>query len=625
MVKNCRYQYFLNFYYLNNMARIQQLPPHEAQKIAAGEVVDRPANVIKELVENALDAHATQISVWVEDGGKELIRIRDNGHGMSAQDARMCTLNHATSKITSINDLETIETFGFRGEALASITAVAHTKLITQEPEQLSGIALTLECGEIITEEIAAGPTGTDIIIRDLFYNIPARKKFLKARDTEWRAIQQYFYAVCLSYETVDFQLYHEQKLILNCSATTSKQERLAQIFEKSMSQQMLACTTTENTSFSITGFISGTHYARYDRNQIFFFVNKRWIKNHKLSQALMRGYHNCLQPGRYPAAAIFITIDPHLVDINIHPRKEEVQFLHPRIVEVAIETLVKKRLEEYTSDQFKQPTHFVTTQPKLSQDQSISFVTSRNYSQSIQPAPFAKSTYAQHAPAFDAPISYVFPELAQQQIAIAQDTISTQAKLEQATYTILGNLHATYIQLETQEGLVMVDQHAAHERVLYEEFVKRFQGDTTAALIVPEIVTLSENNCATLLTQEKLFQQHGILFEQVGPQQLAVTSIPLFLKNCDYKELFQQVLSWIDEQEVVAPADFFKVISEKLRAQMACKTAIKAGDILTPEATRKLIADLYATERRFSCPHGRPTSWLISRSEIERKFKRKV
>ena len=335
------------------MAKIKQLSPLEAQKIAAGEVVERPANVVKELIENALDAGATAISLYLEDGGKKLIRIVDNGCGMSPEDAHMAIKHHATSKITTVDDLEHIQTFGFRGEALSSIAAVSRLVITTKEASADTGITLEIEESSVIKESIIAANTGTDIAIHDLFYNVPARKKFLKTKETEWRTIVHLFQAMSLTHTNVSFKVFHDDRELYTVPATHSLTDRITQLFEPALSKR---CLTIENSAdrmnLSVSGAITESSYLRYDRSSIFVFVNNRWVKNHKLTQALIKGYQGMLPPQRYPAGCVFITIDPVYVDINIHPRKEEVQFLHPKIVEDLIEEAVRKSLENAHAQQ---------------------------------------------------------------------------------------------------------------------------------------------------------------------------------------------------------------------------------------------------------------------------------
>ncbi len=336
------------------MAKIKQLSPHEAQKIAAGEVVERPANIVKELIENSIDAGATRITVYIEDGGKRLIRVVDNGCGMDLADAQICFDRHATSKITHVDQLESIDTFGFRGEALASIASVSKITLITKEENVLEGTKIIVNTNTIVETNSVACVTGTDISVQNLFDNVPARKKFLKATQTEWRAIQLLFNAFCFDYSHIHFLLFSDGKQILNCPATTILKNRALQLWEPSTHNHLLELQADTNSVISLSGVISDHQHYRYDRSGIYFFVNKRWVKNQHLSSAFIKGYANVLAAGKYPVAAVHITVPSNEVDINIHPRKEEVKFLHPRRVEQALQQAVKATLEKNLSQHLK-------------------------------------------------------------------------------------------------------------------------------------------------------------------------------------------------------------------------------------------------------------------------------
>ncbi len=329
------------------MGIIHKLSSFEAQKIAAGEVVERPYNIVKELLENSLDAGATQITLYIQDGGRQSIRCVDNGCGMTQEDALMSVEHHATSKLTTIDDLETINTFGFRGEALSSICAVSTMTLATQMHNQEHGIQLTFNYGTLKSTEIISRAAGTDIAINTIFDNVPVRKKFLKTRETEWRAIFTLVQAIALAHKHVAFTLYHDNQQALTTYATESLSERVAQIFDRNFSEQFLECASSDQkNNITVSGGITHYQYQRYDRNQQFFFVNKRWVKNYKLGQAFNKGFQNVMPPSRHPAGVIFIELPPGEVDINVHPRKEEVVFLHPRLVELTVEKMVQKRLE---------------------------------------------------------------------------------------------------------------------------------------------------------------------------------------------------------------------------------------------------------------------------------------
>lgn len=604
------------------MARIKQLPPHEAQKIAAGEVVERPANVVKELIENALDAGATTLFISIEDAGKALIRVIDNGCGMSEQDAQLCFAHHATSKINTVEDLPSLLTFGFRGEALSSISAVSQVTLTTKEAEASHGTCVTLEAGSVISQESATCNNGTDIAIRNLFYNVPARKKFLKTRETELRQIVQLFQAYSLDYLNVHFKLISDNNQLFNCPPVTLIDQRIAQLWDHTIAQQMIAITTQDTQrDILVNGMISNHTYARYDRSSIFFFVNKRWVKNHTLSKALLKGYLNVLQPDRYPTGCVFLTINPATVDINIHPRKEEVQFLNPKVVESLIQQSVKTALEEHLSSSLNRKVHLQEDASSFQSARkihtyhhtpthdhshpSLTFV--NNFAHTYAPVP-EKKTFEYHEQK-PLPLPFEHEQM--------QDQKNTN-------YQIIGQLKKTYILIEQEEGLFIVDQHAAHERILYEIFSSRFDEVASIKLMFPQVITLKEAEFHILEAHLEFFKLHHIEIEFFGDNQIIIQSIPSYLKEVPLDSLIQEAIGWIIEFQHLDLEQFSKKINEKLHAQMACKAAVKAGDALTNTQMHQLLDDLSVIENRFTCPHGRPTGWAISLYEIEKKFKRK-
>lgn len=597
------------------MSRIKILPLHEAQKIAAGEVVERPANVLKELLENALDAGASQVTIYIGAGGKQLIRIIDNGCGMSVEDARLCILPHATSKISSVDELDALETFGFRGEALASIAAVSKFKLVTRCADAAEAMQLTIDAGTINKEEIVAANKGTDITIEDLFFNVPARKKFLKTEKTEWHAIQQLIYAYALDYPAVQFTLYHNQQRILSCTSCDTILARAQQIFDHTITERLLPLSDTEQNqhAIKIEGVISDHQYGRYDRSHIYLFVNKRWVKNHKLAQAIIKGYQGVLQQGHYPCAIISITVPLHTVDINIHPRKEEVQFLHPRIVEDHIYALVKKRLENHIAERLQVPRvshvayqaqHNFAPQPMM-QPPTIPTITLPPIATvQLEKEPFPE--IAEPAPMF-------FEQAVEQQQHVSAD--------QEQTFTIKGQLALTYIMLETHEGLMLIDQHAAHERVLYEQIGARMQQQELIRLLFPEQIRLSPEDYARAIEHLQVLQNLGIEAEGWSENQILITATPVYVKPHMLKDIILALVEALKHTTVAEVAH--KKIQHTVQAMMACKAAIKANDVLQQEEMQSLIKQLFATPNRLTCPHGRPTSWLLSVSEIERKFKR--
>lgn len=628
------------------MPKIRRLSLHEAQKIAAGEVVDRPANVVKELIENSIDAGATHISLFVEQAGKKLIRVVDNGSGMDEEDAHLCFEQHATSKICSVEDLQSIATFGFRGEALASIAAVSTVTLITKQAHDELGIKLMLTHGVLIDQEPVACTTGTDISIYHLFENIPVRKKFLKTDETEWRTILHLVHAVCLDNIQVHIRLFHDGKQILNCPGTDTLMLRITQLWDSSRANAQLPFqATSSDHRITIYGAASHHQYYRYDRSSLYLFVNKRWVKNYQLSNAFLNGYQSVLPSGRYPAGCLFITIDQELIDINIHPRKEEVLFLHPVKITTFISATIKKTLEDHVSNYLKKPISFSSQNSTIQKTSLVSAPTafSRTHDSfdtnrlinnltnitSYTPKPFEmhKIVQAKSSPLDCLKSVSLSSESAEESAENQQVQVSQEVGEigHHELFTIVGQYHKTYILVDHPDGLFMVDQHAAHERILYELFKGRFHDVVTVSLLFPLIITLTEHEVATIEQHQTLFQEHGIIVQRFSRNQLSVESIPVHLKENSLDDIFRQAVGWLDELQHLNSDQIFKSMHEKLHTQMACKAAVKAGDELAHEKMLQLLRDLDKTKNKLTCPHGRPTGWLLSLHEIEKKFKRKI
>lgn len=616
------------------MPKIKILSQSEARKIAAGEVVERPANIVKELIENSIDAGAKNISIYLTDGGKKLIKIIDDGCGMSIEDARLCFEHHATSKISNVDDLYNLSTFGFRGEALSSISSVAKVKLVTKEKNSLVGTNLVLEDGLIIDEKTVAATDGTEFEISNLFYNIPARLKFLKKSETELRSAVQIFQAFCLSYTNIHFKFYHDDKLVYNCPATNSLISRLVQLWDHNFAQNMIDLQISDDTiKLNISGIISNHQFFRFNRNQIFFFVNGRWIKNQNLSKALFKGYLNVLPKDRFPAAFIFISTAQDLIDVNIHPRKEEVQFLYSKKIENLLQDTVKQTLENNLSRQVQ------SIMPANEISKPFVGATTTTFDFEQQPF-FEPEDKFPNIPVLPNQIykqeNYNFEVSNQSLIQTLNETktesqefisssVSNKELVQKKEYEIVGQFNKTYILLQKEEGLFLVDQHAAHERVLYEIFEKKFNEVATIKLIFPDMIKLTQQELNTLSPYLNLLRQHGIEADCFSQDQLVIYSTPVYIKDISFNDLIRQLISWIEENQTIDEDELSKLLTEKLRAQMACKAAVKAGDELTLEQMKQLLTDLDKTENRFACPHGRPTGWLLSIDEIEKKFKRKL
>lgn len=610
------------------MQKIITLPLHEARKIAAGQVVDRPANVVKELVENALDAGATSISVTIHDAGQALIQVVDNGHGMSDEDALKCFEHHATSKIRCFDDVAQLNTYGFRGEALASIAAVSTITLLTKQEEHTQGICITGNTQDGFKKTPTTCTRGTDISVHSLFYNVPVRKKFLKKDETEMRAIIMLMHAFALTHTHVHFQVHTEHSLILNCPKTTTLSSRVAQIWDHTLAHNLVTLAEDSSSDVVITGLISNQQLTRYNRNHLFFFVNKRWVKNYQIAQAVLKGYAPTLQHGRFPVAFLFLEVQPHEVDINIHPRKEEVAFIHPARIEKAIFNAVQNTLgQTLTQTLATSVLHArapLPPQPAMRTHQELRVV-----HEIKQPAPsFELPSSAQLArrefehSAARAQIERA-PEMPEKQMPLSSP--HEQPQQESITYDVIGIFHTTYIMVAQADGILMVDQHAAHERILYEQISQHAHEHESTQLLFPEIISFAQEDFKLLVTHLPLFDNHGIHVEPFGDTQLIVQATPIQLKMISWRDFFKDVLEIMKEESINDSQTHLESLTHNVRATMACKAAVKAGDALPEPLVQKLLNDFHRCERAFSCPHGRPTTWFLPLSDIEKKFKRRT
>ena len=602
---------------MQSTSRIKRLPLHEAHKIAAGEVIERPTSIIKELIENSIDAGATTINLHIQNAGLDKIRIIDNGSGMSLEDARICTEQYATSKISSIDELQSLHTFGFRGEALASIATVSKFTLITKDQAMSQGVRITIHHNEQHEESVAA-PQGTEICVQDLFYNVPARRKFLKTVETEWRHTLTLLHAFCLSHPEIHFTVTHNENTVLSCPPTT-RIARIAQLWNADTAQRMLACTYAhQEKNFTLQAILSDYQINRFDRSSIFFFVNRRWIKNQNLSKALLKGYMNVLPPGRYPIAALFIDIDAAQLDINIHPRKEEVLFLHAHTLETSIAKMVRETLEKCLSERLQPSQISYNTRAPLPQPFATEFAHSigQHTTDNALAAPVSSLV---HTPSTSTPV------IAPITFALEQQTyIKPQDLIHDPVFDIIGCYKNTYILIQKDDGLLLVDQHAAHERILYEKFASHFDILLPNALAIPITININQAELALLMQHTDLLEKNGIIIEPFGVNQLLITATPVCLKNIAYHDLLPMIAQWIMEEQHISREELHAIVAKKVHSMMACKAAVKAGDVLTTEQMHELLKNLQTAPNRFSCPHGRPTCWLINHTEIEKKFKRR-
>ena len=694
-----------------NPQKIKILDPAEAIKIAAGEVIERPAHIIKELIENSIDAGAKNISLHLQSAGKDFIKITDDGCGMSADDAKLCFAHHATSKICTVQDLNSILTYGFRGEALSSIACVSHVVLITKTADEKVATEVKLQHGKIISESQTSHATGTTLIISHLFDNVPARKKFLKSNETEWNLIISIIQAFCLRYPQINFKIFHNDMMAHNCPATEKLTTRCAQLWNNNLHEQLLELTPTTTQGITISGAISNQNYHRFNRGQIFTFVNNRWVKNSELFKGILKGYDGVLPAQKFPAAFIFVEIDTHLVDINIHPKKEEVKFLHPSIVQKVIETAVKNCLESQIKNILESnnltrspfppsPLAMANKQsnlsikaksvdwsddifnkkemdPRLREDEGMAYVNAIDSSRFSEPSKIITPLNFKPIPAITTHISefellstHVIaqpslklqladtdltakPDEAESKVRqsksssnssnniqispiphpregedpclpLSQPTPQINATLyDEHPYSIIGQFKKTYIMIEKSEQLVMIDQHAAHERILYERFQKNKTDIATVQLLFPHIVKLTAEEITLLEMYQTVLHEHGIIFDRFSDHEIIIQATPVQTSAQSAQEILQTVLTWIEQNKNITNDTMITQLHEKILAEKACKAACKAGDTLNIEQMQNLIKELIITERNFCCPHGRPTMWTLQLKEIEKHFKR--
>ena len=640
------------------MPKIQQLSPHIANLIAAGEVVERPASVAKELLENAVDAGATQVTLEIRDGGMTFLRVTDNGCGMSPEDARTAFLRHANSKLRTAEDLAAIATMGFRGEALAAIASVSRIDLLTKQAGDLLGTSLHLEAG-VITEDTEAGcPDGTTIIIRDLFFNTPARMKFMKSDTVEGSRITGAVQAQALAHPEVSFRLLRDGKEVLSSPGTGKLQDAVYSVYGRECANMVAVDSRWE--SYTLTGFVSKPTDARPSRNLQTFFVNGRPVKSRLMVAALEEAYRNRLMQGKFPACVLHLELPHHAVDVNVHPAKTEVKFLGEKAVFDCIHYGVLGALNK-TADrpqlQFKANTTVTdkpaapapkqTPAPPPRQENFFRTMTPKEFkvfSQALQNAPqptpqaAAATTKAMHSgsglhsPLFPpkltpAPEPVVTPvsksEPAQAHIAEAEPV---QAHIQEAIpmpqeapWRLVGELYRSYVLVEQGEDAFLIDKHAAHERILFEKLKANPEAITPQTLLTPIPLQLSSTACGELLANTALLDSLGFEVGALGENAVAMRQIPMDLTP----EGAAQALESIATNLLAGRAESIADLRDEVLHTVACKAAIKAGWRNDEQELLALVKQVMENDELKYCPHGRPICISLSKKQLERQFKR--
>ncbi len=584
---------------------IQQLPSHLINQIAAGEVVERPASVVKELVENSLDAGASSVHVDIVAGGQKLIRIRDNGAGIRKDEISLALSRHATSKISSLDDLEAVVSLGFRGEALPSIASVARLTLCSKVSDDESAWQVDVDNGKVSDPGPAAHPNGTSIEVHDLFFNTPARRRFLRTERTEFGHIEKWIRRLALSRPDVAFTLTHNRRTVLQLAAATSEGERLTRISKicgKAFADQAIYLEhATEG--IALSGWVGQPTFNRSQPDMQYWFVNGRSISDKTLSHAARHAYRDVLFHGRYPAYVLSLTMDPKGVDANAHPAKHEVRFRDGRRVHGVVSQAVEVALRDT-----KPGGHSVVSAPPS--------VTS-SYSQgampltgSYQPGSGAvrESLAAYRALSGAASVAAIDPETGQAQVP----------PLGFAMAQIAG----VYVLSENSDGLVIVDMHAAHERILYEKLKRGYDDKAVVRqpLLVPTTVAVAESEADLVEQHKEMLESLGLVIDRAGPTSLVVREVPALLKNSDAEGLLRDVLSDIAE---AGQSNRVEDACHDFLATMACHTSIRANRQLTLEEMNALLREMETTDRADQCNHGRPTWTTITMAELDRLFLR--
>lgn len=613
------------------MPNIAILNQETIDKIAAGEVVERPCSVVKELVENAIDAGSTAITVEIKEGGISFIRITDNGCGIERDQVAVAFYRHSTSKIRSAEDLLTVKSLGFRGEALSSISAVARVELITKTYDELTGTRYVIEGSKELSNEEIGAPDGTTFIVKDLFYNVPARRKFLKTAQTEGSYISDMVEKLALSHPDISFKFINNNQTKLHTSGNGNRKDIIYHIFGREISSSLLEV-KHECEYFKVEGFIGKPVITRGNRNYENYFINGRYVKSNILSRAIEEAYKNFLMQHQYPFTVLYFTFFSEL-DVNVHPTKMELRFDNNNEIYVELcDTIYailshKEMIPEVPVDSTPAPKRIVHEYkepiPEPFEKRRINEVRAAEsrsvYGQSVTSAVTEPATKAPETSAAYEPAQVVTGT--QQTLGDYDKVFLTESSKKQ--FSIIGQLFKTYWLIEFEDKLYIIDQHAAHEKVLYEKTMARLANkDFTSQRISPPIVmTLDARESEMLEKYRPQIEQFGYEVEHFGGKEYMISAIPDNLFNIDMKDLFIEML---DDFSNATGRQTPDIITEKV-ASMSCKAAVKGNDKLTLHEINELIDELLSLDNPYNCPHGRPTIISMSKYEIEKKFKRIV
>ena len=645
------------------MAKIQLLDQKTIDNIAAGEVIERPASVVKELVENAVDAKANAVTVEIKDGGMTLIRVTDNGIGIPKDQVKTAFLRHATSKIRSVEDLLSVSSLGFRGEALSSISAVAQVELVTKTAESFSGVSYKIYGGEEEAFDDIGAPDGTTFLVKNLFYNTPARRKFLKSATTEAGYVEQMMVHIALSHPEISFKFIHNNKNKIYTSGNGKVKDIIYHIYGRDVAGALIPL-EAQNEDVKVTGFVAKPYVSRGNRNYESYFINGRYIKSSIIYKAIEEGYRTFTMKHRYPFVCLDFKIDQELLDVNVHPTKMEIRFRNGReiyelvvdavraallqkdlVQDVLRETPKKKELPK--TKEVKKPEPFEVNRRKEEvqkvdqqgqgvqqqvekQRQAVQqqiekpshpvkkTLTASESSKNTKKPTYAGLNYNTQKKEFP---QYKTDELSSNQMTLREDPVfSVQARPDRK---ILGQLFKTYWLIEYEDQLFIMDQHAAHEKVNYERLMKNFKEKEiySQRLEPPMVVTVSMTEAEALTRYKDAFAGLGFTIESFGGNEYCIREVPANLYGIGERDLFMELLDAVSQENGTLDTE---VIASKI-ATMACKMSIKGNQRVSLMVVEHLLDELMKLENPYQCPHGRPTIIKMSKYEIDKKFKRIV
>ena len=645
------------------MAKIQLLDQKTIDNIAAGEVIERPASVVKELVENAVDAKANAVTVEIKDGGMTLIRVTDNGIGIPKDQVKTAFLRHATSKIRSVEDLLSVSSLGFRGEALSSISAVAQVELVTKTAESFSGVSYKIYGGEEEAFDDIGAPDGTTFLVKNLFYNTPARRKFLKSATTEAGYVEQMMVHIALSHPEISFKFIHNNKNKIYTSGNGKVKDIIYHIYGRDVAGALIPL-EAQNEDVKVTGFVAKPYVSRGNRNYESYFINGRYIKSSIIYKAIEEGYRTFTMKHRYPFVCLDFKIDQELLDVNVHPTKMEIRFRNGReiyelvvdavraallqkdlVQDVLRETPKKKELPK--TKEVKKPEPFEVNRRKEEvqkvdqqgqgvqqqvekQRQAVQqqiekpshpvkkTLTASESSKNTKKPTYAGLNYNTQKKEFP---QYKTDELSSNQMTLREDPVfSVQARPDRK---ILGQLFKTYWLIEYEDQLFIMDQHAAHEKVNYERLMKNFKEKEiySQRLEPPMVVTVSMTEAEALTRYKDAFAGLGFTIESFGGNEYCIREVPANLYGIGERDLFMELLDAVSQENGTLDTE---VIASKI-ATMACKMSIKGNQRVSLMEVEHLLDELMKLENPYQCQHGRPTIIKMSKYEIDKKFKRIV